>query len=95
MKKGSKYYFWANTGLQDQSIYYSIDSLDSNDSKVFIDPNQLSADGTASVTSLSFSPDGKYCSYEVSEGGSDWTSIKIKDTDTLEDLPETLSKVVL
>lgn len=93
VKKGDKYYYSANSGLQDQSVYYSVDSLDSESPKLFLDSNQLSADGTASLQSLTFSPDGRYCAYGISEGGSDWISIKIKDTETLEDLPETLTKV--
>lgn len=93
MKVGSKYYFTSNTRLQNQDIFYSIDSIDSNDIKEFLDPNQLSADGTTSVLFTIFSRDGKYCAYGLSRGGSDWVTLKIKDTDTLKDLPETLTKL--
>ncbi|XP_054157272.1 uncharacterized protein LOC128955623 [Oppia nitens] len=91
-KKGNKYYYWANTGLLNQNVYYSADSLTS-EAKVFLDPNQLSADGTTSLHFISFSKDGKYCAYGISKGGSDWITIKIKDTQTLKDLPETLTKI--
>ena len=92
-KRGSKYYFSSNTGLQNQNVYYSIDSIDSSETKVFLDPNELSADGTTSLQFTSFSKDGKYCAYGISEGGSDWITIKIKDTESLQDLPETLTKI--
>lgn len=92
-KRGSKYYYSANSGLLNQNVYYSIESIDSNDPKVFLDPNTLSADGTTSLQFTSFSKDGKYCAYGISEGGSDWITIKIKDTDTLEDLSESLNKI--
>ena len=78
-----------------QNIYYSIDDIDSDESKaqVFLDPNKFSDDGTTSLQFMAFSKDGKYCAYGISEGGSDWITIKIKDTETLEDLPETLDKI--
>ncbi len=69
-----------------------MDAIDSTP-QLFLDPNSFSPDGTSSLIFTSFSKDGLYCAYGISKGGSDWRSIKIKDTQTGEDLQETLTKI--
>lgn len=61
--------------------------------KVFLDPNTWSADGTVALSQKSFSEDGNYMAYGISENGSDWLKIKIHDVKTGDDLKETLEKV--
>ncbi len=88
-KEGGKYYFFKNDGLQNQSVMYVQDDLDA-EPEVFLDPNTLSDDGTSSLAGLAFSKDGRYFSYLVSEGGSDWRTAYIKDLSTGEMLDEKL-----
>jgi prolyl oligopeptidase len=54
--------------------------------EVFIDPNTLAADGTASIGSTSWSEDGKYMAYNINLAGSDWATIKVRDAATCKDL---------
>ena len=53
---------------------------------MFLDPNTLAEDGTAAVDGCNFSKDGKYMAYHVKRGGSDWSTIYIRDTETLKDV---------
>lgn len=60
---------------------------------VFLDPNKWSEDGTIALSQKSFSDDGNYMAYGISENGSDWLKIKIRDVKSGDDLKETLEKV--
>ncbi len=79
-KEGNHYFFYKNDGLQNQAILYIQDGLD-GEPRVFLDPNKLSADGTASLSTFSVSADGKRAVYGVSEGGSDWNEFFVMDVD--------------
>lgn len=83
------------TGLQNQGVYYRLKSLNDTSPQMFINPNNVSSDGTVSLVFAKFSPDNKYCAYGLSSGGSDWIKIRIKNSETLEDLNEELTKTKL
>ncbi len=88
-KAGEKYYFFKNDGLQNQSVLYVKNNLDA-DEEVFLDPNKFSEDGTKSLTTLSFSDNGKYLVYGVSSGGSDWNEFFVMNADSKELLSDHL-----
>lgn len=70
-KEGDFYYFYKNDGLQNQSVLYRQKGLEAP-TEVFIDPNKMSNDGTASISSPSFSKNNKYAAYLEAQAGSDW-----------------------
>ncbi|MBN2812643.1 MAG: S9 family peptidase [Bacteroidales bacterium] len=89
-KAGEYTLFIKNDGLQNQPVIYR---RLGNDDEVFIDPNQLSEDGTVAVGLLSISRDNKYVAYTKSVAGSDWKELYIKDIATGEDLPDCIRHI--
>jgi prolyl oligopeptidase len=79
-KEGDWYYFFKNEGLQNQSILYRQKGL-TGVPEVFIDPNKLSEDGTASLASFTFSKDHKLCAVGVAQSGSDWNEIFVMNVE--------------
>lgn len=59
-----------------------------------MDPNTLSQEGIASLGSSSWSPDGKLLAYSIKLGGSDWSTIHVKDATTKEDYQKDILKWV-
>ena len=86
-KKGGRYYFSKNDGLQNQSVLYRKNALD-DDPALFIDPNTWSEDGTAALAGTAFSDDGRYVAYGVSEAGSDWRTWRIMEIESGDVLDE-------
>ena len=86
-KRGDRYFYYKNDGLQNQSVLYVLNSLD-DEPRVLIDPNLLSEDGTVSLTGVAISKDGKFMAYALSYSGSDWKEWKVRNIETGEDLPE-------
>ena len=78
---GSRYFFFKNDGLQNQSVLYKQDSLEAEPT-ILIDPNAWSKDGTVALGSTSFSDDGRYMAYSVADAGSDWNTWRILDVET-------------
>ena len=91
-KEGGKYYYFKNDGLQNQAVLYEQETLDSP-SKIALDPNSFSDDGTTSLGSLSFNKTGDLLAYQISEGGSDWRTIHVKDLNTGETLEDKVNWV--
>jgi prolyl oligopeptidase len=91
-KEGGKYYYFKNDGLQNQAVLYEQETLNGV-SKVALDPNNFSADGTTSLGSLSFNKIGNLLAYQISEGGSDWRTIHVKDLKTGETLKDKVNWV--
>ena len=89
-KRGDRYFYYKNDGLQNQSVLYKLDSLD-GEAVVLVDPNTWSDDGTDAMGGLEFSSDGKYMAYGIQKAGSDWRTWKILDVETGENLPDELN----
>jgi len=91
-KVGGRYFYRKNDGLQNQSVLYTMDRLDGK-SRVLLDPNTWSKDGTVSLGSTAVSQDARYLAYSVSEAGSDWQTWKVLDVNTGKPLGDELKWV--
>jgi len=88
-KRGGRYFFSKNDGLQDQSVLYMQEGRDGAP-QVILDPNSLSEDGTVALSGGAVSRDGRKRAGGVSVHGSDRQEFRVRDLDTGEDLPETI-----
>ena len=91
-KEASNYFYARNSGLQNQSVLYTVTSLDGQP-KVLLDPNTLSADGTVALSGLAVTEDGKRMAYSLSASGSDWQEWKVRDVESGNDLSDTIKWV--
>jgi len=91
-KRGGRYFFLRNSGLENQSVLYTMDSPE-DAPRVLLDPNTLSNDGTAALTVHAPSRDGRRLAYGVSLAGSDWQEIRIRDVGTGQDLEDRIEWV--
>lgn len=88
-KKGGRYYYKYNDGLQNQDVVYTLTALDA-EPRLLIDPNTWSGDGTIALASYHPSPDGRHLAYLVQDGGSDWRTARVIDVESGELLEDEL-----
>jgi len=86
-RAGEYYFFYKNDGLQNQSVYYIQKGLDGTP-EVFLDPNQLSPDGTVRIGIVGVSTDDRYVALSRGEAGSDWTELRVMEIATKQELPD-------
>ncbi len=91
-KESGRYFFTRNNGLQNQSVLFATQSLN-DEPKVLLDPNQLSPDGTVSLTAMAVSDDGNWLAYSLSEAGSDWQTWRVREVRRGKDTSDVLSWV--
>jgi prolyl oligopeptidase len=89
IRKANRYFYRKNDGLQNQDIIYMKEDVN-GEPKIVIDPNKLSEDGTIAVINTSYTKDGKILAYSLSESGSDWQEIRIKDIDSGKEYDEVI-----
>ncbi|ELS03842.1 serine protease, S9A family peptidase [Xenococcus sp. PCC 7305] len=88
-KRGDRYFYFKNDGLQNQNLLYTLDSLDAEPT-VLLDPNSLSEDGTIALAGIAISENGQYLAYGLSTAGSDWVEYFVKDVTTGDQLSDQL-----
>lgn len=88
-KEGDNYFYFKNDGLQNQSVLYTLPTLDGQP-RVLLDPNKLSEDGTVALSGISISENGQLLAYGLSISGSDWQEWKVRDITTGADLQDHL-----
>ena len=77
-RRGDRYFFTRNDGLQNQAVLYWAAAL-RDEPQVLLDPNTLSADGTVALAGYSISEDGQLLAYGLSASGSDWMEWRVRD----------------
>jgi prolyl oligopeptidase len=91
-KEGDRYFYFKNDGLQNQSVLYTLKSLE-DIPEVLLDPNILSEDGTIALAGLAISQNGQFMAYGLSTAGSDWVEWKVRNIETKKDLPDIIKWV--
>lgn len=81
VKKGGRYFYLHNSGLQNQAVLYVRETLN-GEGRVLIDPNGWSDDGATALGEWLPSEDGSRLLYTVQEGGADWRTVKVIDVAT-------------
>ena len=93
-KYGEYYYFTKNTGLQNQDVIYRMKNpADTGKAELFVNPNSFARNGSVTLQGYSFSPDGSLFAYLISNGGSDWREIVVKDVRTGQQVGDTIRNV--
>ena len=88
-REGGQYFFYKNSGLQNQSVLYVQKTL-TDSARILLDPNTLSSDGTVALTSIAIASNGKLLGYGTATSGSDWNEFHVRDIATRKDLPDTV-----
>jgi prolyl oligopeptidase len=91
-RRGEWFYFYKNSGLQNQSVLYRQKGLNGNAEEV-LDPNKLSSDATTRLTVFNLNKDGRYACIGLSKGGSDWQTYTVRDMETGKDLADEIQWV--
>lgn len=92
VKKGGRYFYSHNNGLQNQEALHWLEDL-TGEPKLLIDPNSLSEDGTVALSGAVISHDGRYLAYGVADAGSDWQTWYVRRVDDGQDLADTIEWV--
>ena len=91
-KRGERYFFTRNSGLQNQAVLFVADALNA-EPRVLLDPNALSTDGTVALSGTEVSDDGKLLAYGLATAGSDWQEWRVRDVATAKNLDDRLQWV--
>lgn len=86
-KRGGRYFFTRNPGLDGQSALVVRDGIDGAE-RVVIDPNQWSANGTLALAEWAPSEDGTHVAFTVQKDGADWRTIRVIDVPSGETLSD-------
>lgn len=92
IKKGGRYFYSHNSGLQNQSVLFVRDGVDGPGHEL-LDPNGWAKDGATALGEWNPSEDGSKLLYAIQDGGTDWRTLKVLDVATGKVLPDTVEWV--
>ncbi|PYX09707.1 MAG: S9 family peptidase [Acidobacteria bacterium] len=88
---GSFYFYTRREGTQNQPVLFVREGINGKD-RTLLDVNQLAADGTVALDWWFPSEDGKYVAYGTSASGSEESTLKVIETATGKQLPDTIER---
>ena len=88
---GSFYFYTRREGTQNQPVLFVREGINGKD-RTLLDVNQLAADGTVALDWWFPSEDGKYVAYGTSAGGSEESTLKVIETASGKQLPDTIER---
>ena len=88
-ERAGRYFYSKRRSDQELAVIYVRDGIDGTD-RVLIDPHPMSPDHTTSVQLGDLSDDGSLVVYSVREGGVDEVTIRVRNVESGEDLPDVL-----
>jgi prolyl oligopeptidase len=86
-----KFFFQKRNADQDLRVICMRKGLDGED-QVLVDPHDMSSDHTTSAHIVSYSDKGELLAYGIRKGGEDEVAIKIMDTDSKTELPDSMPR---
>jgi prolyl oligopeptidase len=87
--RATRYFYTRRQGQQNQPVLYLRQGLAGAD-RVLVDVNALAADGTQSLDWWYPSEDGRLLAYGISAGGSEESTLRVREVDTGRDRPEVI-----
>lgn len=87
---GSRYFFSKREAGQNHAVIYVREGSHISPAKVVLDPNTFAADGTVALDWMHPSPQGEMIAYGKSEGGSEISTLYLRDVATGKDLDLTI-----
>jgi prolyl oligopeptidase len=88
---GSRVFYSKRTALENQPVLYVRDGFTGTGRRL-VDPNTMSADGTVALDWWHPSPDGSKIAYGTSEGGSEQSTLRVKDVETGKEYEEAIPR---
>src|SRR3981081_3507301 len=79
--RGTRYFYGRRRGRPDQPVLV-LREHDSEDERIIVDPNALSAHGIVALDWWFVSWDGRRLAYGLSEGGTELSTLRVLDVDT-------------
>lgn len=86
-----KYFYTKREGKQNQPVLYVREGVNGAD-RVLLDVNQLASDGTTALDWYFPSEDGRYLAYGLSAGGTEQSTLRIREVATGKDLPDVIER---
>jgi len=89
VRRGGHYFFLHNDGVQNQSVLFVSEQLDSS-GRVLFDPNTVREDATVALSEFTPDEQGNVVAYATSDGGTDWQIWRFRRVRDATDLPDTV-----